>query len=228
MELQTLTFIVVGITFSIYIGIAYWARAGTTSEFYIAGGGIHPVANGMATAADWMSAASFISMAGLIAFFGYGGSVFLMGWTGGYVLLAMLIAPYLRKYGKFTVPEFIGDRYYSKTARIVAVVCLIVASVTYVIGQMKGIGVAFSRFLETSYEMGLSVGMGIVFIYAVVGGMKGITYTQIAQYVVLIFAYTIPAIFISLNLTGNPIPQLGLGSMLTGTETYLLIDSIRW
>ncbi|MDX2486034.1 MAG: cation acetate symporter [Gammaproteobacteria bacterium] len=222
MELQTLTFIVVGITFSIYIGIAFWARAGTTSEFYIAGGGIHPIANGMATAADWMSAASFISMAGLIAFFGYGGSVFLMGWTGGYVLLAMLLAPYLRKYGKFTVPEFIGDRYYSKVARIVAVVCLIVASVTYVIGQMKGIGVAFSRFLEVSYEMGLAIGMGIVFIYAVVGGMKGITYTQIAQYCVLIFAYTIPAIFISLNLTGNPIPQLGLGSMLTGTETYLL------
>jgi cation/acetate symporter len=222
MELQTLTFIVVGITFAIYIGIAFWARASTTSEFYIAGGGIHPIANGMATAADWMSAASFISMAGLIAFFGYGGSVFLMGWTGGYVLLAMLLAPYLRKYGKFTVPEFIGDRYYSKAARIVAVVCLIVASVTYVIGQMKGIGVAFSRFLEVSYEMGLVVGMGIVFIYAVVGGMKGITYTQIAQYCVLIFAYTIPAIFISLNLTGNPIPQLGLGSMLTGTETYLL------
>ncbi len=222
MELQTLTFIVVGITFAIYIGIAFWARASTTSEFYIAGGGIHPIANGMATAADWMSAASFISMAGLIAFFGYGGSVFLMGWTGGYVLLAMLLAPYLRKYGKFTVPEFIGDRYYSKAARIVAVVCLIVASVTYVIGQMKGIGVAFSRFLEVSYEMGLSIGMGIVFIYAVVGGMKGITYTQIAQYCVLIFAYTIPAIFISLNLTGNPIPQLGLGSMLTGTETYLL------
>ena len=222
MELQTLTFIVVGITFAIYIGIAFWARAGSTSEFYIAGGGIHPIANGMATAADWMSAASFISMAGLIAFYGYGGSVFLMGWTGGYVLLAMLLAPYLRKYGKFTVPEFIGDRYYSKVARIVAVICLIVASVTYVIGQMKGIGVAFSRFLEVSYEMGLSVGMGIVFIYAVVGGMKGITYTQIAQYCVLIFAYTIPAIFISLNLTGNPIPQLGLGSMLTGTETYLL------
>jgi cation/acetate symporter len=222
MELQTLTFIVVGITFAIYIGIAFWARAGSTSEFYIAGGGIHPIANGMATAADWMSAASFISMAGLIAFFGYGGSVFLMGWTGGYVLLAMLLAPYLRKYGKFTVPEFIGDRYYSKAARIVAVICLIVASVTYVIGQMKGIGVAFSRFLEVSYEMGLSVGMGIVFIYAVVGGMKGITYTQIAQYCVLICAYTIPAIFISLNLTGNPIPQLGLGSMLTGTETYLL------
>ena len=222
MELQTLTFIVVGLTFAVYIGIAFWARAGTTSEFYVAGGGIHPIANGMATAADWMSAASFISMAGLIAFFGYGGSVFLMGWTGGYVLLAMLLAPYLRKYGKFTVPEFIGDRYYSKVARIVAVVCLIVASVTYVIGQMKGIGVAFSRFLEVSYEMGLSVGMGIVFIYAVVGGMKGITYTQIAQYCVLICAYTIPAIFISLNLTGNPIPQLGLGSMLTGTETYLL------
>jgi len=222
MELQTLTFIVVGITFAIYIGIAFWARAGSTSEFYVAGGGVHPVANGMATAADWMSAASFISMAGLIAFFGYGGSVFLMGWTGGYVLLALLLAPYLRKYGKFTVPEFIGDRYYSRTARIVAVICLIVASVTYVIGQMKGIGVAFSRFLEVSYEMGLTVGMGIVFIYAVVGGMKGITYTQIAQYVILIFAYTIPAIFISLNLTGNPIPQIGLGSMMVGTETYLL------
>ncbi len=222
MELQTLTFIVVGITFSIYIGIAFWARAGTTSEFYVAGGGIHPIANGMATAADWMSAASFISMAGLIAFYGYGGSVFLMGWTGGYVLLAMLLAPYLRKYGKFTVPEFIGDRFYSKVARIVAVICLIVASVTYVIGQMKGIGVAFSRFLEVSYELGLLIGMGIVFIYAVIGGMKGITYTQIAQYCVLIFAYTIPAIFISLNLTGNPIPQLGLGSMLAGTDTYLL------
>ena len=222
MDLQTLTFIVVGLTFALYIGIAFWARAGTTSEFYIAGGGIHPVANGMATAADWMSAASFISMAGLIAFFGYGGSVFLMGWTGGYVLLAMLLAPYLRKYGKFTVPEFIGDRYYSKLARIVAVICLIVASVTYVIGQMKGIGVAFSRFLEVSYEMGLVVGMGIVFIYAVMGGMKGITYTQIAQYCVLICAYTIPAVFISLNLTGNPIPQLGLGSVMAGTETFLL------
>ena len=222
MDLQTLTFIVVGLTFALYIGIAFWARAGTTSEFYIAGGGVHPVANGMATAADWMSAASFISMAGLIAFFGYGGSVFLMGWTGGYVLLAMLLAPYLRKYGKFTVPEFIGDRYYSKLARIVAVICLIVASVTYVIGQMKGIGVAFSRFLEVSYEMGLVVGMGIVFIYAVMGGMKGITYTQIAQYCVLICAYTIPAVFISLNLTGNPLPQLGLGSVMAGTETYLL------
>ncbi|SMF56672.1 cation/acetate symporter [Alteromonadaceae bacterium Bs31] len=222
MDLQTLTFIIVGITFAVYIGIAFWARAGTTSEFYVAGGGIHPVANGMATAADWMSAASFISMAGLIAFFGYGGSVFLMGWTGGYVLLAMLLAPYLRKYGKFTVPEFIGDRYYSKVARIVAVICLIVASVTYVIGQMKGVGVAFSRFLEVSYEMGLLVGMGIVFVYAVMGGMKGITYTQIAQYCVLIFAYTIPAVFISLQLTGNPIPQLGLGSTLSGTDTFLL------
>jgi len=222
MELQTLTFIVVGITFVIYIGIALWARAGSTSEFYVAGGGIHPVANGMATAADWMSAASFISMAGLIAFYGYGGSVFLMGWTGGYVLLAMLLAPYLRKFGKFTVPEFIGDRYYSKSARIVAVICLIVASVTYVIGQMKGVGVAFSRFLEVDYNTGLLTGMIIVFVYAVLGGMKGITYTQIAQYCILIFAYTIPAIFISLNLTGNPIPQLGLGSTMVGTDTYLL------
>ncbi len=222
MELKTLTFIVVGITFTLYIGIAIWARARTTKDFYIAGGGVHPVANGMATAADWMSAASFISMAGLIAFMGYGGSVFLMGWTGGYVLLAMLLAPYLRKFGKFTVPEFIGDRFYSRTARIVAVICLIVASVTYVIGQMKGIGVAFSRFLEVEYGVGLLIGMGIVFFYAVLGGMKGITYTQIAQYCVLIFAYTIPAIFISLNLTGNPIPQLGLGSTMAGTDVYLL------
>lgn len=222
MDLQTLTFIIVGLTFAVYIGIAIWARASTTSEFYVAGGGINPVANGMATAADWMSAASFISMAGLIAFYGYGGSVFLMGWTGGYVLLAMLLAPYLRKFGKFTVPEFIGDRYYSKAARIVAVVCLIVASITYVIGQMKGIGVAFSRFLEVDYNTGLMTGMFIVFIYAVLGGMKGITYTQIAQYCILIFAYTIPAIFISLNLTGNPLPQLGLGSTLVGSETYLL------
>ncbi len=223
MDLQTMTYVVVGATFALYIGIAIWARAGTTSEFYIAGRGIHPVANGMATAADWMSAASFISMAGLIAFFGYGGAVFLMGWTGGYVLLAMLLAPYLRKFGKFTVPEFIGERYYSQTARIVAVICLIIASVTYVIGQMKGIGVAFSRFLQVSYEGGLYIGMGIVFIYAVLGGMKGITYTQIAQYCVLITAYTIPAIFISLQLTGNPIPQLGLGStMADGSGTFLL------
>ncbi len=222
MDLKTMTYIVVGATFALYIGIAIWARAGSTKEFYIAGGGVHPVANGMATAADWMSAASFISMAGLIAFMGYGGSVFLMGWTGGYVLLAMLLAPYLRKHGKFTVPEFIGDRYYSRTARIVAVLCLIIISVTYVIGQMKGVGVAFSRFLEVRYDTGLYVGMAIVFVYAVVGGMKGITYTQIAQYCVLIFAYTIPAIFISLNLTGNPIPQLGLGSTMVGTDTFLL------
>ena len=190
MDLQTLTYVVVGATFALYIGIAIWARAKSTSDFYVAGKGVNPVLNGMATAADWMSAASFISMAGLIAFYGYGGSVFLMGWTGGYVLLAMLLAPYLRKYGKFTVPEFIGDRYYGKSARILAVICLIIASITYVIGQMKGIGVAFSRFLETDYDTGLYIGMGIVFIYAVMGGMKGITYTQIAQYCVLIFAYT--------------------------------------
>jgi len=222
MDLKTMTYIVVGLTFALYLGIAFWARAGSTKEFYVAGGGVNPVANGMATAADWMSAASFISMAGLIAFMGYGGSVFLMGWTGGYVILAMLLAPYLRKHGKFTVPEFIGDRFYSSGARIVAVVCLIICSTTYVIGQMKGVGVAFSRFLEVSYEAGLLVGMVIVFFYAVMGGMKGITYTQIAQYVVLIFAYTIPAIFISLNLTGNPLPQLGLGSTMVGTEVYLL------
>ena len=221
MELKTMTYIVVGLTFLVYIGIAIWSRASTTGEFYVAGKGIHPVANGMATAADWMSAASFISMAGLIAFLGYGGSVFLMGWTGGYVLLAMLLAPYLRKFGKFTVPEFVGERYYSQTARIVAVICLIVASITYVIGQMKGIGVAFSRFMEVEFATGLFTGMGIVFIYAVLGGMKGITYTQIAQYCVLIFAYTIPAIFISLQLTGNPIPQLGLGSTMAD-GTYLL------
>jgi cation/acetate symporter len=219
-----MTYIVVGATFALYIGIAFWARAGSTKDFYVAGGGIHPVQNGMATAADWMSAASFISMAGLIAlsYGGYGGSVFLMGWTGGYVILAMLLAPYLRKYGKFTVPEFIGDRFYSNSARAVAVICLIICSVTYVIGQMKGVGVAFSRFLEVDYDTGLYVGMTIVFFYAVLGGMKGITYTQIAQYCVLILAYTIPAIFISLQLTGNPLPQLGLGSTLVGTDVYLL------
>jgi len=222
MDLKTLTYIVVGSTFALYIGIAIWSRAKSTGDFYVAGKGIHPVANGMATAADWMSAASFISMAGLIAFLGYGGSVFLMGWTGGYVLLAMLLAPYLRKFGKFTVPEFIGERYYSQTARIVAVICLIVASITYVIGQMKGIGVAFSRFMEVPFEVGLFAGMGIVFVYAVLGGMKGITYTQIAQYCVLIFAYTIPAIFISIELTGNPIPQLGLGSTMADGSGYLL------
>ena len=221
MDLKTLTFLIVGATFVVYIGIAFWARARNTNEFYIAGGDIHPVANGMATAADWMSAASFISMAGMIAFLGYGGSVFLMGWTGGYVLLALLLAPYLRKHGSFTVPEFISDRYYSKTARVVAVVCLIIASVTYVIGQMKGIGVAFSRFLEVDYNQGLMVGIAIVFIYAVMGGMKGITYTQIAQYVIMIIAYTIPAIFISFMLTGNPIPQFGLGGTLED-GSYLL------
>jgi cation/acetate symporter len=222
MELTTLTYLFVGTTFAMYIGIAIWARASTTSEFYVAGKGIHPVANGMATAADWMSAASFISMAGLIAFNGYGASVFLMGWTGGYVLLALLLAPYLRKFGKFTVPEFIGERYYSRTARVVAVVCLILASITYVIGQMKGIGVAFSRFLETDYDTGLYIGMGIVFIYSVLGGMKGITYTQIAQYCVLIFAYTVPAVFISLNITGNPIPQLGILSTMADGNTYMM------
>ena len=224
MSLTVLTYIVVGFTFAVYIAIAIATRASSTKDFYVADGGVNPIANGMATAADWMSAASFISMAGLIAlsYNGYGGSVFLMGWTGGYVLLALLIAPYLRKYGKYTVPDFIGERYYSDTARVVAVICLVLCSVTYVIGQMKGVGVAFSRFLETDYETGLGIGMFIVFFYAVVGGMKGITYTQIAQYVVLITAYTIPAIFISLQLTGNPLPQLGLGSTLVGTDVYLL------
>ncbi|MCB1527550.1 MAG: cation acetate symporter [Hyphomicrobiaceae bacterium] len=210
MDLKTMTYLVVGASFALYFGIAIWARAGSTGEFYAAGRGVHPVANGMATAADWMSAASFISMAGLIAFQGYEGAKFLMGWTGGYVLLAMLLAPYLRKFGKYTVPEFIGDRFYSQTARLVGVLCLITISITYVIGQMKGVGVAFSRFLELPFEWGLVAGMAIVFVYAVLGGMKGITYTQIAQYVVLILAYTVPAIFISLQITGNPIPQLGL------------------
>jgi cation/acetate symporter len=222
MELQTTINIVVGLTFALYIGIAIWARAGSTSEFYAAGGQVHPVLNGMATGADWMSAASFISMAGLISNMGYGGGLFLMGWTGGYVLLAMLLAPYLRKFGKFTVPQFIGDRFYSKSASTVAVICLLTASITYIIGQMTGVGVAFSRFLGVSSETGIYVGMGIVFMYAVFGGMKGITYTQVAQYVVLILAYTIPAIFISLQLTGNPIPQLGLGSNLVGHDASLL------
>ncbi len=222
MSLQVMTYIVVGATFALYIAIAIMARASTTGEFYVAGKGVHPILNGMATGADWMSAASFISMAGLIAFKGYDASVFLMGWTGGYCLLAMLLAPYLRKYGKFTVPEFIGDRYYSNTARVVAVICLITASLTYVIGQMKGIGVAFSRFLELDFATGLYVGMAIVFIYAVLGGMKGVTYTQIAQYCVLIFAYTVPAVFISLQLTGSAVPQLGLGSTMAGTDTFLL------
>jgi cation/acetate symporter len=226
MDLKTLTYLVVGATFALYIGIAVWARAGTTKEFYVAGTGVHPVANGMATAADWMSAASFISMAGLIAFMGYDASVYLMGWTGGYVLLALLLAPYLRKYGKFTVSEFIGERYYSQAARMVAVICLIVASITYVIGQMKGVGVAFSRFLEVDFTTGVGVGMAIVFIYAVMGGMKGITYTQIAQYCVLIFAYTVPAIFIALNLTGNPIPQIGLGGTMSDGSGVALLDKL--
>ena len=227
MDVKTWTYIVVGLSFALYIGIAIWSRASSTKEFYVAGGSVSPISNGMATAADWMSAASFISMAGMIAFAGYGGSVFLMGWTGGYVLLALMLAPYMRKYGKFTVPEFIGERFYSKAARIVGVICLIIVSVTYVIGQMKGVGVAFSRFLETDYNTGLYVGMGIVFFYAVLGGMKGITYTQIAQYVVLIFAYTVPAVFISLNLTGNPIPQLGLGgSTVDGTPLLVKLDRV--
>jgi cation/acetate symporter len=222
MALQTTIYIYVGLSFALYLGIAFWARAGTTSEFYVAGGGVHPITNGMATAADWMSAASFISMAGLISNLGYGGAVFLMGWTGGYVLLAMLLAPYLRKFGKFTVPEFIGDRFYSKSARNVAVLCLLVASLTYIIGQMVGVGVTFARFLGVTSEQGIYIGMAIVFAYAVFGGMKGITYTQVAQYMVLILAYLVPAFFISLNLTGNFLPQLGLGAALSGTDISLL------
>lgn len=223
MDLQTTIYIFVFASFALYIGIAIWARAGSTSEFYAAGGSVHPITNGMATAADWMSAASFISMAGLISNMGYGGALFLMGWTGGYVLLAMLLAPYLRKFGKFTVPQFIGDRFYSKSASTVAVLCLLVASLTYIIGQMTGVGIAFSRFLGVSSDTGIYVGMAIVFAYAVFGGMKGITYTQVAQYVVLILAYTVPAVFISLQLTGNPIPQLGLGSNLAGHDVSLLM-----
>ncbi|GMQ45200.1 sodium:solute symporter family protein [Vibrio sp. 10N] len=222
MDIQTWTFILVGITFALYIGIAIWARAGSTSEFYVAGGGVHPVANGMATAADWMSAASFISMAGIISFIGYDGAVYLMGWTGGYVLLALCLAPYLRKFGKFTVPDFIGDRYYSKTARMVAVFCAIFVSFTYVAGQMRGVGVVFSRFLEVDINLGIVIGMAIVFFYAVMGGMKGITYTQVAQYCVLIFAFLVPAVFTSLMMTGSVFPQVGFGSTITGSETYLL------
>jgi len=221
MDAQFWTYLLVGVTFSLYIGIAIWSRAQSTKEFYVAGGGIHPVINGMATAADWMSAASFISMAGIISFLGYGGSQYLMGWTGGYVLLALCLAPYLRKFGKFTVPDFIGERYYSQTARTVALICAIFVSFTYVVGQMKGVGVAFSRFLEIPYDLGVIIGIGIVFFYAVLGGMKGITYTQVAQYCVLIFAFTVPAIFISLQATGNPIPQIGFGSK-TLDGVYLL------
>ena len=222
MDLTTLTYIVVGASFALYIGIAIWSRAANTSDFYVAGKHVHPVANGMATAADWMSAASFISMAGLIAYLGYDGSVYLMGWTGGYVLLALLLAPYLRKFGKFTVPEFIGERYDSRAARIVAVICLIVISFTYVAGQMRGVGIVFSRFLEVPIGVGLAVGMGVVFTYAVLGGMRGITNTQIAQYCVLIFAYTVPAVFIALQITGMPIPQIAFGSTVQGDSVSLL------
>ncbi|MDP2160166.1 MAG: sodium:solute symporter family protein, partial [Flavobacterium sp.] len=223
MDVQVWTYIIVGITFALYIGIAIWSRAGSTKEFYVAGGGVSPLANGMATAADWMSAASFISMAGIISFAGYDGAVYLMGWTGGYVLLALLLAPYLRKFGKFTVPDFIGDRYYSKTARTVAVICALIVSFTYVAGQMRGVGVVFSRFLEVDINTGVIIGMIIVLFYAVLGGMKGITYTQVAQYCVLIFAFMVPAIFISIQMTGNPIPQLGMGgTMADGSGTYLL------
>ena len=222
MELKTLTYIVVGASFALYIGIAIWSRARNTGDFYVAGKSVSPVANGMATAADWMSAASFISMAGLIAFLGYDGSVYLMGWTGGYVLLALFLAPYLRKFGKFTVPEFIAERYYSKTARIVAVICLIFISFTYVAGQMRGVGIVFSRFLEVEVTVGLMIGMGVVFTYAVLGGMKGITYTQVAQYCVLIFAYTVPAIFIAIQITGIAIPQIAFGSEVVGSGVSLL------
>ena len=222
MDTQLLTYIFVGLSFALYIGIAIWSRASSTNEFYIAGKGVHPIANGMATAADWMSAASFISMAGLIAFLGKDGSVYLMGWTGGYVLLALLLAPYLRKFGQYTVPDFIGARYYSNAARLVAVVCLIFVSFTYVAGQMRGVGIVFSRFLEVDINLGVIIGMCIVFFYAVLGGMKGITYTQVAQYCVLIFAYLVPAIFISILMTGNPIPQLGFGDTLVNSDNYLL------
>ena len=224
MTTQELTYLFVGLTFALYIGIAIWSRASSTKEFYVAGGHVPPVLNGMATAADWMSAASFISMAGIISFMGYDGSVYLMGWTGGYVLLAFLLAPYLRKFGKFTVPDFIGDRYYSRLARFVAVICLLVVSFTYVAGQMRGVGIVFSRFLEVDIETGVYSGMGIVFMYAVLGGMKGITYTQVAQYCVLIFAYLVPAIFIAIMVTGNPVPQLGLGAEVLGSggETVLM------
>ena len=223
LPVQTWTYILVGITFTLYIGIAIWSRAGSTKEFYVAGGGVSPLANGMATAADWMSAASFISMAGIISFAGYDGAVYLMGWTGGYVLLALLLAPYLRKFGKFTVPDFIGDRYYSNTARLVGVICALLVSFTYVAGQMRGVGLVFSRFLEVDINTGVIIGMLIVLFYAVLGGMKGITYTQVAQYCVLIFAFMVPAIFISIQMTGNPIPQLGFGSELAdGSGTFLL------
>jgi len=226
MSIQTWTYIIVGITFSIYIGIAIWSRVQSTKEFYVAGGGVGAWANGMATAADWMSAASFISMAGIISFAGYDGAVYLMGWTGGYVLLALLLAPYLRKFGKFTVPEFIGDRYYSNNARLVAVFCALLVSFTYVAGQMRGVGIVFSRFLEVDIDTGVVIGMLIVLFYAILGGMKGITYTQVAQYCVLIFAFMVPAIFISIQMTGNPIPQLGFGSELINEPSTYLLDKL--
>lgn len=226
MSTQFLIYLFVGLSFALYIGIAIWSRAGSTKEFYVAGGDVHPIANGMATAADWMSAASFISMAGIIAFLGYDGSVYLMGWTGGYVLLALLLAPYLRKFGQFTVPDFIGERYYSQTARKVAVLCLIFISFTYVAGQMRGVGIVFSRFLEVDINVGVMAGMAIVFMYAVLGGMKGITYTQVAQYCVLIFAYLVPAIFVSLLVTGNPVPQLGLGSAVADGSGMSVLDKL--
>ena len=226
MSTQLLTYLFVGASFALYIGIAIWSRAGSTKDFYVAGGGVHPVVNGMATAADWMSAASFISMAGIISFMGRDGSVYLLGWTGGYVLLALLLAPYLRKFGRFTVPDFIGERYYSKTARIVAVICLIFVSFTYVAGQMRGVGIVFSRFLEVEVETGVIIGMAVVFMYAVLGGMKGITYTQVAQYCVLIFAYMVPAIFISIMITGNPIPQLGFGSEVADGSGLSVLEKL--
>lgn len=226
MDVQVWTYILVGITFAIYIGIAIWSKAGTTSEFYVAEGAVSPLTNGMATAADWMSAASFLSMAGLISFMGYDGTVYLMGWTGGYVLLALLLAPYLRKFGKFTVPDFIGDRYYSQIARTVAVICALIVSFTYVAGQMRGVGLVFSKFLEVDIFWGVIIGMAIVFFYAVLGGMKGITYTQVAQYCVLIFAFMVPAFFISMQLTGSPIPQIGFGSQLTDGSGMYLLDKL--
>jgi len=226
MSTQLLTYLFVGASFALYIGIAIWSRAGSTKDFYVAGGGVHPVVNGMATAADWMSAASFISMAGIISFIGRDGSVYLLGWTGGYVLLALLLAPYLRKFGRFTVPDFIGERYYSQAARIVAVVCLIFVSFTYVAGQMRGVGIVFSRFLEVEVNTGVIIGMAVVFMYAVLGGMKGITYTQVAQYCVLIFAYMVPAIFISIMITGNPIPQLGFGAEVTDSSGLSVLQKL--
>ena len=226
MDIQTLTFIFVGVSFIIYIGIAIWSRAGTTDDFYIAGGGVSPLANGMATAADWMSAASFISMAGILSFVGRDGAVYLMGWTGGYVLLALLLAPYLRKFGKYTVPDFVGDRYYSNFARLVAVTCVLFVSFTYVAGQMRGVGIVFSRFLEVEVTTGVLIGIGIVFFYAVLGGMRGITYTQVAQYCILIFAFLVPAIFISIKMTGNPVPQMGFGSTLSDGSNMYLLDKL--